>query len=494
MVKRQTLIPTLIITLAISLVYFQVYSFNFLNFDDNIYVSQNPTVLNGLSLEGVRWAFSSTLGGHWHPLTWLSLMADISLFGANPGLMHLSNLAFHILNTLLLFFLIRVVTKKTSVALVSTLLFALHPLRIESVAWISQRKDLLSLSLGLVTALLYFRSIQTRSAFFYVLSLVTFVLALLTKSTMMTWPLLLIILELGMNLSQKAERAPLNKISAHYNKIPYFLISITFAALALYSQSKGGGLRSFDELPLSSRINMIFPGYIAYLGKLFWPFETSIFYPVVHYPSGLAFGCCLSLIILTINFWTLRHRFPELILGWIWFLIALVPMIGIIPIGAQALADRWTQLAHIGPIVALTSLAIRISPKSIKLLSTPLILVMSCFTFSQLQYWRNSESVFRRALEVSPENFLAHTNLGATLINPENFKERVYHFEEAVRLNPTYPEALNNLGTVRAQQGRFVEAKNLFEKAVSINPELLEARNNLEQVKIDINQQENFHH
>lgn len=481
-----------IISASIAVVYFQVHSFDFINFDDNVYITENRYVLSGLNSESLSWAFATTLGGHWHPLTWLSLMLDVSLWGVNPGAMHLGNAAFHLCNTLLLFFLLLQLTGKNWVARIAALIFGLHPLRMESVAWVSQRKDLLSLNLSLITALLYFYYIRKRALFIYFLSIFTFFLSLLAKSTMMTFPLLLIVAEVAMCLMQHKEWAHLRKLSAHLNKLPYFIISIVIVSLALFSQSAGGGLRSIDEVPLSDRINMIFPGYVAYLGKLFWPFDTALFYPITHYPSGLAFGCGLSLILLCLWFWQLRFRAPELLLAAIWFLIALLPMIGLVPIGAQALADRWTLLAHIGPIVALTNLAERYCNSRIKLLFIPLIILLACSTFLQLQFWQNSESIFRKALAVNPDNFLAHTNLGAALTDPVNFRERVFHFEEAVRLNPTYPEALNNLGTVRAQEGRFIEAKQLFENAVSRNPGLVSAQNNLAQVEIDLRRQGNL--
>jgi len=478
----------LVILLSVILVFKQVSTFEFLNFDDNVYVTENPVVMSGLSVESVRWSFASTLGGHWHPLSWLSLMLDVSLFGPDPSAMHLVNLGFHAINAVLLFFLVNHVTGHLSVALISALLFAMHPLRMESVAWVSQRKDLLSLNLGLLTALLYLGSQGKRSYVLYRCSLVAFLLALLAKPTMITMPVLLVLFEVALCLSRGHDLGRLITVPHHRNKIPYLLIALAVACLAVASQSAGGGLRSFEDFSVLHRLEIVFTGYVTYLGKVFWPFQSSVFYPIVTLPSGLAFGSLLCLCILTVVFWNVRARYPELVLSWLWFLVALLPVIGFVMIGAQAVADRWTQLSHIGPLVGLTHLCMRTLPR-LRLLPLCCVPIFAVLTFYGLGAWKTSESLFSKAVQLNPNNFLAHTNLGAAQLAPEQLKSRVHHFEEAVRLNPTYPEALNNLGMVRAQEGRFFEAKGYFEKALALNPNLAAARSNLIQVDVDLRAQ-----
>ncbi len=486
--QPKVLLSCLLIIVGVLLVFGQVSTFEFLNFDDNLYVTENAVVLSGLTRESVRWSFISTLGGHWHPLSWLSLMLDVTLFGPDPSAMHLVNLGFHVLNSVLLFFLVNRVTGHVSVALISALLFALHPLRIESVAWVSQRKDLLSLNLGLLSALLYLRWQDKRSSVLYGYSLVAFLLALLAKPTMITIPVLLVLLEVGRCLCRGQEFSPLLTLSYHRNKLPFVMIAFGVACLAIVSQAAGGGLRTFDDFSVLHRFEIAFTGYVTYLGKIFWPFQSSVFYPVVLFPAGLAFGCLLCLLILSVAFWNVRERYPELVLSWLWFLISLLPVIGFVMVGAQAVADRWTQLSHIGPLVGLTHLCMRTLPR-LRVLPVCIVPLFALQTFYGLGTWKSSESLFARALELNPNNFLAHTNLGAAQLAPDQLRSRVHHFEEAVRLNPTYPEALNNLGMVRAQEGRFFEAKGYFEKALSLNPNLIAARSNLNQVDVDLRRQ-----
>ncbi len=474
-----------LIIASVLAVYAQVSTFDFLNFDDNIYITENPVVLSGLNAGSIRWAFTSTLGGHWHPLSWLSLMADVSFFGSDPSAMHLVNLAFHVVNSVLVFFLLSKVTDNQQVGLISALLFALHPLRMESVAWVSQRKDLLSLCLGLTTALLYLKSRETQSNILYGASLSTFILALLAKPTMITLPVLLILLEISCLLSRGQNIARVVKVLNHRDKLPFLLVASVIACLALASQSQGGGLRNLNEYSLLERFDIICTGYIAYLGKLFWPFQRSVFYPIATPPSGLAFGCLICLFALSIGFWNARARYPELVLAWLWFIVSLLPVIGFVMIGAQAVADRWTQLSHIGPIAGLTYLWTRTMPR-LQLAPAVIVPLLAFLTFQGLAAWQDSEHLFTESLQSNANNFLAHTNLGAAQVGPDKLKSRVHHFEEAARLNPAYPEALNNLGMVRAQEGRFLEAKGYFEKALSLNPGLSAARNNLTQVELDL--------
>lgn len=475
----------LLIPLSIAALYWQVYNFEFLNFDDNIYISENAHVLGGLSVRGFQWAFTSTLGGHWHPLTWLSLMFDVTLFGPSAAAMHFENVGLHILNAILLYLLIATVVLDKRVALGATLLWALHPLRIESVAWVSQRKDVLSLFFGLLTSLSFLRFRVSGSQLTYLTSLGLFTLALLTKPTMVTLPVLVIITEVAWRLSRGQVTSESLSKSFGKDKVLFFILAAFAAGVSLFSQHHGGGLREISDITIGRRIGLALTGYVTYLGKLFWPLELSIFYPLVDNPSGLAAGCFASLVAISAGAFLLLRKYPELSIAWMWFLVALLPVVGFITVGAQAVSDRWSQLAHIGPIVAIVYLLSR-NRKQATLFVSSLVLLLAILTFTELPNWRNSKTIFARALVVNSNNFLAHTNLGVALTSSNEFAARVMHFEEAVRLNPTYPEALNNLGMVRAQTGRYIEARELFVRALAINPNLSAAKNNLAQVELDM--------
>jgi hypothetical protein len=480
----------LIVFLCVALAYQQVYFFEFINFDDNIYVTQNEVVAAGLSWEGVKWAFSTTLGGHWHPLSWLAHMLDVSLFGMHAGAHHMVNALLHALNCALLYLFLSSAFRNRGVAFISALLFGLHPLRLESVAWISERKDVLSMFFGLLAANLYLRFVVTRRALPYFFSLCAFALTLLAKPTFITLPVLFLLIDIWPlnRCAALGERSAWNSQLKRVlvEKIPFLLVSILFTVTTLLAQRAGGGLRTFDEMSIVSRFETAIPGYLAYLGKLIWPAGLAIFYPHVTYESGVVAGALIGLLAITWLCYAYRYRAPHLLFGWLWFLIALLPMSGIVAIGGQAFADRWTYLAHIGPIVALVALSyVHYNQKVFRVWSI-VILALAFMTVQNLPNWRTSETVFRQALNVNPNNFMAHTNLGVALMEAGKGTEAAFHYEEAVRLNPTYPEALNNLGIARANKGRLVEALQAFDKALSIRPDFVTAQRNKMQAERDI--------
>lgn len=461
-------IAPIVIFLLVFCIFWQTKNFEFYNFDDDAYITQNNLVLNGFSIENALLAFQKSFGGHYHPLTWISHMIDVSLFGLNPGSSHLVNVLFHAINSILCFFLARILIKDNLLALFAAIIFAIHPMRLESVVWLSERKDVLSMSFGLSAILFYLKSKNNnvhRNIFF---SLLFFILSLLSKPTFITLPFLLLILDAWSVQSFSLK-----------NKIPYIFLSICFGIIALYTQNLDGGLKSFDAISISNRLTSSSVGYLIYFAKLFFPFGIGIFYPFRTYDPGVGAGAALSLFAITAFVFSKRNSLPNLFYGWIWFLISLLPMIGIVHIGGQGYADRWSYLPHIGLMIGITA-----SVKNnflFKKIFTK-ILILSFFiilTLINLPHWKNSISIFTHTLKVSPNNFMAHTNLGTALDMEGKLSEAAHHFEEAWRLNPTYPEALNNLGRLRASQSRFAEAEVFFTKAVERNPGFIVARYNL---------------
>ncbi len=475
----------ILITLCL---YSSVRNFSFLNLDDGEYVTSNPFVVTGNFVDNVRWVFTHYHAGYWHPVTWISHMIDARLFGLDPGPHHLMNVAIHALNVALFFTFLYLATGRAELAFWIAAIFGVHPMRLEAVSWVSERKELLSAFFGMLTLNGYLLYGKSRQKWAYLLALAFFALGLMAKPTLVTFPFLLLLLDYW----------PLNRISLVgspqdnfrrlfsllIEKLPFFLFSFFIAVMTMRSQEAGGGLRSFAEISMADRFSTAWISYLAYFAKLIWPTGFGIFYPALQYPPGAGAGAFLGFLALTFVFLRRAVRYPSLAVGWLWFVVVLLPMAGFVAVGGQSLADRWTYLPHLGLLVGLAgflstrrdlirhAIALRIS-------LCLAVMVFASITFSQLPYWQDSISLFSHTLAVYPQNFMAHTNLGVALDQTGKLDEAIPHYEEAVRLNPTYPEALNNLGTARARQGNFAEARSLFERAISRRPEFTQAHYHL---------------
>ncbi|NBX76908.1 MAG: tetratricopeptide repeat protein [Proteobacteria bacterium] len=475
--ETQVMLSVAVIAFLTLYLFSPVQNFLFLNFDDNLYIGDNPFVRSGLTLENVQWAFTHFHGGHWHPLSWISHMADCQFFGLNPEFPHRENAIIHAFNACLFFFLLLTLLEKIWLALFGALLFAFHPMRMEAVAWVAERKELCAALFGMLTLLAYIKWIRIQSFHrkWLVMGLLT--LGLLFKPTLVTLPVLFILLDLCF----LQRDVPLKKIL--FQKLPFFLISVVSCVITVWAQKAGGGYRSFSEISLSDRLAAIPLGYLAYLGKLFWPTGYGIFYPFQRYAPGIGAGAWLSLSLITYLCMRKFRQKPWLFFGWFWFLISLAPVIGFVSVGGQSVADRWTYLSHLGLILGLLSGYQTLSDSQRKYLigaALPALLICFYITSQELPFWRDSETIFTRTLEASPQNFMAHTNLGDALSVQGQMNEAAFHFEEAVRLHPGYSVALNNLGSIRAKQKRFQEAKALFLQALKIRPDFPEAKHNLD--------------
>ncbi len=474
---RNRLLASITLLSAVALIYAQVSEFSFINFDDPHYVYDNPRVTSGLSWSNLAWAFQNTSSGHWQPGAWLSHMLDCSLFGLNAGAQHLVSVAIHATNALLLFFLLSRSTHALGLSLVAAAIFALHPLRIESVAWVSERKDVLSMFWGLLAIHSYVSFVQSRRKLWYAALVICMGISLLCKPTFVTLPFLLFAFDLFPLKRTEASLAHLLK-----EKAPLLVLSILFSLVALYGQHSSGGLQATDEYPLTSRLASAAVGYLIYTFKFIAPWEFGIFYPFQDYSWALT---SLSIVILaTISWLSLRQwkRHPYITSGWIWFTASLLPLCGIIQIGGQSYADRWTYLPHIGLIVAATWYThekLRPYPFLQYAIALFAISAASCVTLQELPNWKDSESIYTRTLQSRPRNFMAHMNLGLTLHDKGDVKQATSHLEQAYQLNPTYPEALNNLGLIRAQSGALEEATSLFQQALKRRPTFIAARYNL---------------
>lgn len=475
---NKILIAAIFVCLSVFAVYWPVSEFEFLNFDDNEYVTENSYVTSGLKTENIVWAFSSQHGSHWHPLSWLSHMLDVEIFGLEAGKHHLVNAALHACNTALALLFFYLLTGRLTLSFVSALIFGLHPLRIESVAWVTERKDVLSIFFILLTFIFYILSKTKHSKSAYCASLITFVLSLLSKPTAVVLPVLLILLDFWPCPTERHKFS----IKSIFNKIPFFVGSLYLAIVAIWAQGQGGGLKSVEAYPIFDRVASVLLGYQAYLGKLFIPSGLAIFYPFEQYQPGVAAGAFCLLLVLSFLIWKYRDTYPYLLLGWLWFLVALLPVIGIVQIGGQAFANRWTYLPHIGLILALaTFISDKLAAQKASLVTISVGLVAGCVWLSwiNLGHWKNSETVFRHAIAVSPDNFMAHMNLGVALDRAGKLAEASKQYDMAVTIKPFYPIALNNLAGARARLGDLLSAEHLYKRALSSFPNFAQARFNL---------------
>jgi len=480
--------------LATMAVYWPVTGNDFVNFDDNVYVQANAQVQNGLTLENIKWAFTHTVSGNWHPLTMLSHMLDCQMYGLNPWGHHLTSLLFHAANTVLLFLLLQRLTGAVWRSAWVAALFAVHPLHVESVAWVAERKDVLSAFFGFLTLVFYVRYARppasgTRPQNFqfyfsrdYWLAAICLTLGLMSKSMLVTWPFILLLLDYW-PLGRFQTRAIRPLI---LEKIPFFGLMIAACFVTLWAQKQEGAVKALNILSVDARCAKAVLSYGRYLLKMFWPADLAVYYP---YPKYLLIGwLLLAAIVLTgvsAWFWSQRRSFPFLLVGWLWFLGTLVPVIGLVQVGSQSIADRYMYLPSVG-LLLLTGWGAQEFFRRRKRLAfvLPAMAVISvalCIaaTRQQIAYWKNSEILFRHTLDVTMDNDVMQNNLAVTLYEQGRTNDAISGFLEAIRINPGYSSAHLNLGKILAGQGRTVEALTELHKAVKLAPADADARRSL---------------
>jgi tetratricopeptide (TPR) repeat protein len=473
-------------------VFWAARSFDFVNYDDQDYVTANPHVQSGLSWSNLKWAFTSGHASNWHPLTWLSHQLDRELLGVNPGPQHLVNVVFHALNAGLLFLVLRQLSGAHWRSALVSALFALHPLRAESVAWISERKDMLSafflfLTLGAYGRYAAPKELQTKPQnrlFWYGVSLACFALGLMCKPMVVTTPFLLLLLDywpLG-RLNDANFRS--QTIRLIVEKIPFFLLTATSCVITYFVQRSGGAIST--SLPFGDRAANALVSYIRYIVKTIWPHNLSVLYPHPgQWPAWEVAVAAILLTTLTVGALLQIRRRPYLLVGWFWFLGGLVPVIGVVQVGIQSMADRYTYLPSIGLFVifswALGEAVERrplLRPTAVAAASLA-IGICGLLCFHQIQFWRDSQTLFQRAVDVTSNNYLAYNNLGYFLWGrgqPEQAKE---NYIKSIAINPLYPDALNNLGFALAGEGKYGEAIRYYLAALRVSPGQSEIHNNL---------------
>lgn len=489
---------TMVALVALSVfVYSSVGSFPFLSWDDPQYVTQNPHVLAGLTWANAQWAFTTAYASNWHPLTWLSHMADIDMYGLAPGPAHLTNLVLHAATALVLFIILWRMTGAWAPSGVVAALFAVHPSHVESVAWIAERKDVLSTLLWAVTLLAYAAYVRRPAIGRYVQVCACFALALLAKPMVVTLPFVLLLLDvwpLGrLSSTPAAAGSPRGSTGAWgragqlvREKIPLFLLAAASSVATFVAQRQGGAVAEFEALPLAARLSNAVVSYAVYLKQLIWPAGLSPFYPYARSTSpALLTGCALVLLIVSALAVVGSRRRPYLLVGWLWYLGTLVPVIGVVQVGSQAMADRYTYIPSIGLFIAVawTAAAVAIDAPRWR----PALIVAAVVTIGayasvarvQASYWRDNLSLWQRAVDVTATNEVAETGLGVALVDRGRSDEALPHFEAALRVNPAYAFAHNDLGAELRRRRQTADAIAHLSEALRFRPDFPEAANNL---------------
>lgn len=525
------LLICLLLALVTLAAFWKVNYSDFINYDDPVYVTENSNVQSGLTSEGIRWAFSTAYAEFWHPLTWLSLMLDYELYGLKPGGYHLTNLLLHMASTLLLFWLFQRMTGALWRSAFVAALFALHPLHVESVAWIAGRKDTLSTFFWMLTLCSYVYYTEKPAVCRYLLALLCFTCGLMSKPMLVTLPFVIILLDYwplkrlyapkaivpSPNIApsaanrkpgdRKQRQAGLKKetlkkkispqdvpqplaaqtgerglLQALQEKIPFFILAIVFSGIALYAQYRV----SFKTFPLASRMANAFISYVVYIEKTLWPQSLAVFYPFQSlFPLWKVAGAAMLLLLISMAVIAAARRLPYLFVGWFWYTGILLPVIGIIQVGKHALADRYTYI----PLIGLFIMAAWGLPELLKkwryqrpALFLSAALILSCLfviTWFQVGYWQDSITLFRHALSITTDNDVAHNNLGIALREKGNIEEAISHYREVLRINPDDGEAHNNLGNALFMRGQLREAEFHLREALRSKPKNAEVHYNL---------------
>jgi protein O-mannosyl-transferase len=506
------------------LVYAQVWGFGFINFDDPVFV-KTKAVVEGITFQNVKWSLTAIDDGNLIPLTWISLMLDTNLYGYRPAGYHLTNVLLHATNTMLLFFALAAATRDRAKSVVVAALFALHPLHVESVAWIAERKDVLSTLFGLLSLLAYFRYANRGGAWLLAASFFFFVCSLFSKQTLVTLPFVFLLLDywpLGrLSLREIASPAPARRSSRGRGarqsttalvdapplnprrrllrvvaeKLPFLLVSAAFSAVAIVTQStaagvvtqsKGGGLAMIEQFSLKARLTNAIYAYAAYLAKTIFPQNLAIYYPHPHESLSWIVVSLAAALLLAISAaavgWV--RRFPFLFVGWFWYLGTLVPTIGLVQVGSQQMADRYTYFPLIGIFLAVTWLVPELVPlgflrkRVLPVAVLVSIVMLTATTFSQISYWHDSVTLFRHSMECTADNPAAHEFLGDAYLKEGSVKEAAEELQKSIDLDPLYPPTRLELGRALQQLGRSDEAIVQYQQVLALNPQSTEAHTN----------------
>jgi protein O-mannosyl-transferase len=471
-----------LVLVTIALVAFWGSQYNgFVNLDDHDYITRNSHVNSGLTLDNLAWAFTSYHSFNWHPLTWLSHMFDVEMFGLNPAGHHWNSLLLHMANTLLLFFLLRSMTGASWRSAAVAALFAIHPLHVESVAWASERKDVLSGFFWMTAMLAYVRYVRRPGWWPFSTAVVMFSFGLMSKPIVVTLPFVLLLLDFW-----PLQRFPSTRSQGYERwavflrlcreKIPFFALSALSSVLTYFVQRESGAVTM--ELSLGARVSNALVSYVRYIMKMGWPIDLASFYPhpVDSLKNWQILGSLLLLILITFILVRFKRNHPYLIVGWLWYLGTLVPVIGLVQVGAQAMADRYTYLPLIGLFLmivwAIPQLArgTRLARASLGGCSAVALALLLLLTTRQVTYWRDTLSLYHHEVEVQKDSFMAHFHLGTALEEVGRVDEASARYTEAVRMRPGFQLGHYHLANAYARLGRPVDALHHFSISIALDP------------------------
>jgi len=449
----------LLVLIAIWIVYARSLHFPFTNFDDFDYVVENRHVYTGLTLANIRWALTATYAANWHPLTWISHQIDVSLFGVDAGKLRIGSIVLHCASAILLFLFLVQTTGRRWASLAVTAIFALHPMRVESVVWVSERKDTLSTFLFLATLLAYVQFTRTRSIPRYILVLLIFALGLATKPMLVTLPFVLMLIDYW----------PLNRGLKLVEKLPMFAMIIPSAIITMHAQKE-----AMRPIPLGVRIENSIVSYATYIGKMLWPSSLAVMYPYRQTVSMIALiGSASLLVIITIV--VIKSAKPYAIVGWLWFLGTLVPVIGIVQVGAQAMADRYSYIPSIGFTIAIVWLVADLlrnrARMEIGIATAVIVVAIAAATYVQVGTWQDTLVLFEHAVAVTPQNPQAINALGREYLYRNEYGRAEAEFNRAIAVDPRYAEAYDALGSTLSEEGDAEGAERNFRKAIALDPQ-----------------------
>lgn len=475
------------VVLVTLIVFWPVSLFDFVNYDDLEFIVENPHVSTGLRTDNVTWAFANAYTATGGPLTWLSHMADVEAFGMDAGRQHVVSLVFHLCNALVLLMVLWRMTGAVWRSACVSVLFAVHPLHVESVAWVAERKDVLSTLFWLLTMSAYVAYARRPGPRRYAAVLVLFLLGLLSKPMVATLPFVLLLIDVwplerlspGDGFWRHARRLTLEKL-------PLMLLAAVCLALTIAAQHQIGAVAAFEELPLRIRLSNAAVSYLAYIGKMIWPQGLAAFYPYrSSLPAPLVFGCAAAIGGLSVAAIAAVGRAPYLTVGWLWYIGTLVPVIGIVQLGGHAMADRFTYIPLMGVFILLSwgvpALLARIGLSTASAVVVPAVAVVAYAVAArgQVMHWQNGTSLWEHAIRVTPDNARAHANLGVSLAGEGRRASAITEYQEALRLEPRMAETHNNLALVLVDVGASEDALAHYREAVRLKPDYPNAHTNL---------------
>ena len=497
--KRHFYIICILLVIATLAVYWQVLDNDFVNYDDDKYVTENTHVHKGVTFDSLTWAFTSSHAANWHPLTWVSHMIDCQLYGLNPRGHHLTSLLFHVANTLLLLLILVRMTGALWQSSFVAALFALHPLHVESVAWVAERKDVLSTFFMMLTLWVYTIYVKKGEVKRYLLAVLFFVLGLMSKPMVVTLPFILLLLDFWPLGRLCLIRDTRNEVTGQHTnerldifrllweKVPFFALAVVSSVVTFIVQERGGAVKLLETYSIQTRIINAFVSYTEYIVNMVWPVKLAVLYPHPGNSLPIWKGVVTGLVMVLITVLVIRkaRKIPYLAVGWFWYIVTLIPVIGIVQVGSQAMADRYTYITLIGLFVIIAWGANDLLSKWLRrkiwlgTLAAIILPVLIVLTWKQVQYWENNITLYEHTLKHTSNNVIIHNNLGTALYKQDRTEEAVEHYLQALQLKPDHAKAHNNLGLAYGDSGMHEEAIKAYKRTIRIDPDYADVHNNL---------------